>query len=374
MSKPNSILYVTCYLDNSGVTEINRQILAACQQSGIKVHVFTTDVLPANSANRQKAFEVLATTITIADNDERRSVKKAFIDLIKASKIDVIFICHSRWAYENIHIIKTAAPFSRIIDSLHTLEPFRLYGGFPDLSACKLVNPFLDGTIAISEHLIGYLSKYYDIPLEKLHFIPNGISLEKFHTVALQRRMFSAHNLEHQERRVGFIGRIVSQKDPILFVDVANRMLRSATNLKFIIVGTGPLLPKMKSAVNRIGLDESFLWYGDCLHIEKVLSTLDLLLISSKYEGVPLVAIESLAAGVPVVSTDVGAIREQLGEFVVLEKTGPRLAGRLAATSSSVLANGGPIYQFSDLKRFDIQRTAAKYISVFSNNPIPNGA
>ena len=102
---------------------------------------------------------------------------------------------------------------------------------------------------------------------------------------------------------VGFVGRLTGIKRPDRFVRVA----AAVPNATFVVVGNGPLreetLRDASSVNNVIFLD----WHDD---VSLILSALDVVVLTSDNEGVPLSLIEAAAAGVPVVSTDVGSVRE----------------------------------------------------------------
>jgi len=102
---------------------------------------------------------------------------------------------------------------------------------------------------------------------------------------------------------VGFVGRLTGIKRPDRFVRVA----AAVPNATFVVVGNGPLreqtLRNATSLNNVIFLD----WHDD---VSLVLSALDVVVLTSDNEGVPLSLIEAASAGVPVVSTDVGSVRE----------------------------------------------------------------
>ena len=102
---------------------------------------------------------------------------------------------------------------------------------------------------------------------------------------------------------VGFVGRLTGIKRPDRFVRVA----AAVPNATFVVVGNGPLreqtLRDASSLNNVIFLN----WHDD---VSLVLSALDVVVLTSDNEGVPLSLIEAASAGVPVVSTDVGSVRE----------------------------------------------------------------
>jgi glycosyltransferase involved in cell wall biosynthesis len=106
---------------------------------------------------------------------------------------------------------------------------------------------------------------------------------------------------------IGFIGRLETQKDPLLFLDVVGRLPGySAT-----IVGGGTLESAVRARIQRGGLSDvrmlGALSHQDTL---EVLSTLGVVVMTSRWEGMPILPLEAMWAGVPVVATNVGALDE----------------------------------------------------------------
>jgi glycosyltransferase involved in cell wall biosynthesis len=118
---------------------------------------------------------------------------------------------------------------------------------------------------------------------------------------------------------VGFVGRLTGIKRPDRFV----RLARAVPSATFVLVGNGPLRDEtVESAASLINV--KFLdWHDD---VSLVLSALDVVVLTSDNEGVPLSLIEAASAGVPVVATDVGSVREivehDVTGFVVRDERG----------------------------------------------------
>jgi glycosyltransferase involved in cell wall biosynthesis len=359
VATPEILLYATCYLDGSGVSELNLQILTACREKGIEVHVLTTETLPAEGVDRSSAFDQIATSIAPTGQMSESVKFSEFVALLRSQRIGLLFICHSTWTYRNLRKIPEAFPRLVIVDALHTLEPYRLAGGFPDLSGCGYVNSSLDRSIVISTQMKGYLERYYRVPSSKIHVVPNGVNVSRL-------RHLPRRKIGPDRATVGFVGRLVRQKDPLLFVDVARLMLKTNRDLKFSVVGQGPLRSAMERRVRRYGIGGQFRWQEHWELPEDIYPSLDLLLLTSKYEGVPLAALEAIVSGLPVVATDVGAIREQCGEFLRLVAPGPRVARRLGRAALEALSEQPPAPHQRSLEQFDIENTLAGYLAVFS--------
>ena len=106
----------------------------------------------------------------------------------------------------------------------------------------------------------------------------------------------------------GFAGRIVEQKDPREFLDIA-RHFADDPAAWFVMLGDGPLRLEIEQAVRTLGL-ERFLFVPATARPDDTMAAFDVTVLSSKWEPFGIVAIESLAFGIPVLAFDVGGIHE----------------------------------------------------------------
>ena len=107
---------------------------------------------------------------------------------------------------------------------------------------------------------------------------------------------------------VGFLGRYSPEKNPLLFLAIA-KSVAAKGNIKFIMGGEGPLNHQVEEKVRRLSNTRNFGYISDG---KDFLDQIDLLLVTSDVEGIPLVAMEALSMGIPVVSKNVGGISELL--------------------------------------------------------------
>jgi glycosyltransferase involved in cell wall biosynthesis len=121
----------------------------------------------------------------------------------------------------------------------------------------------------------------------------------------------NAHQQAHCDDRpftVGFIGRMVEQKNPLLFVEVMNQL----PGVAGVCGGGGPLLDAVKKACHCDQFSSRLEITGDLEHVEtlRLLCRLDVLVMTSLWEGLPILVLEAMYAGVPVVSVPVGGVPE----------------------------------------------------------------
>ena len=117
---------------------------------------------------------------------------------------------------------------------------------------------------------------------------------------------------------VGMVACFKPQKSPLDFIKLAFAVKNKFSNAKFIMIGDGVLFKKAHFLIKKLHLEGQVSLAGWRQDIPSILSCLDLFVLTSLWEGLPIVALEAMASGVPLVATDTGGI----AEVVVNGKTG----------------------------------------------------
>ncbi|OPL19673.1 MAG: hypothetical protein AVO35_01495 [Candidatus Aegiribacteria sp. MLS_C] len=118
--------------------------------------------------------------------------------------------------------------------------------------------------------------------------------------------------LDRVDGVVGSVMRFCTEKAPDIFVSTAEKVLERRPGTKFVMIGDGPLFSQTRKTIELRGIEGSFILTGSRDDVEDLIPAFDVFLITSRTEGLPRVLLESLAAGIPVVSTDAGGIHELL--------------------------------------------------------------
>jgi len=116
---------------------------------------------------------------------------------------------------------------------------------------------------------------------------------------------------------IGFVGNINPQKGLENFVDVAYKLLNINKKLKFVIVGNASkenskYLTKIKDKIHFLEMDDDIIFTGKVTDLRKILSIMDIFLMTSISEGTPVVILEAMAMEIPVIAPNVGGISEQI--------------------------------------------------------------
>jgi glycosyltransferase involved in cell wall biosynthesis len=171
------------------------------------------------------------------------------------------------------------------------------------------------GIIAISDTQKHELVNIHKIaPADKVKVIPLGFDLSEFvkDDFDARARVRDKYEIRENEVAVAIVGRLAPVKNHLFFLEVAKHLLKSHKQVKFFIVGDGtsrteiePIVDSLNNEFdNRITMTS---WIFDIAEFNK---GMDVMCLTSDNEGTPVSLIEAQASALPVVSTDVGGIRD----------------------------------------------------------------
>ncbi len=187
----------------------------------------------------------------------------------------------------------------------------RLWIGFFDLAGRLCYNQSSEIVSLFGKN--ARAQEHFGADAAKITLIPNGIRTEEFGELKQQRD--KRRQNEPGSRVVGFLGRVVSIKDVKTLLRTARKVHDELPEARFLIAGPTEEEPEYyrecQELVEQLGVQDCVSFLGPTKR-QEFLPRIDVMILSSISEGLPFVIIESLAAGVPVVSTDVGACSELL--------------------------------------------------------------
>ncbi|HEY7097726.1 MAG TPA: glycosyltransferase [Terriglobales bacterium] len=113
---------------------------------------------------------------------------------------------------------------------------------------------------------------------------------------------------------IGMIARLVPQKAPHIFLQAAAQVLRQRPNTRFLIVGAGPLDESLKTLSKSLGIDQQVHYLGYVANLSHVYSAMDASVLTSLYEGLPMVILESMYLRIPVILPRIYGVNEVVPE------------------------------------------------------------
>ncbi len=181
------------------------------------------------------------------------------------------------------------------------------------LSADRVTNRFSTHVIAVSESTRAFVVEKEGLPAARATTVHNGIDLDIFRPRPEQRAAARERwNLPSDAFIVAGIGRLTFQKNFALFLDVAARIVREHPRAFFVLVGTGEDESALRAQADRLGLGERVRFLGYVSDMPALWPALDCLLLTSRYEGLPITILEAMACGAPIVASNLDGMREIL--------------------------------------------------------------
>jgi|LSQX01.3.fsa_nt_gb glycosyltransferase involved in cell wall biosynthesis len=134
--------------------------------------------------------------------------------------------------------------------------------------------------------------------------LKNAIDVDKYafnEQIRLeQRRMYNIDN----KFVIGHVGRFSEQKNHKLIIEIFNELQKINNNAVLMLVGSGELEAVTREKVASLGLEEKVLFMGNCSNVNVLMQAMDLFILPSLFEGLPVAAIEAQAAGLPCIISD----------------------------------------------------------------------
>lgn len=203
-------------------------------------------------------------------------------------------------------------------------------------------------------------------------YINNAINLSRFQKKIYNRSALkSSMSIPFEAPVVGTIGRLELEKGYSYLLDAAKIVLDELPDVYFLFVGAGSLMSDLTNQSESLGISQRVIFTGPRNDVEALLGCMDLFACSSLWEGLPTTILESMAAGVPVIATNIpGAqalIKDRFSGWLVPSKNPSALAsGIKRMITSPVLRSELAKNASSCLGDFSIQHVARKHEDLYT--------
>lgn len=168
----------------------------------------------------------------------------------------------------------------------------------------RWVKPWTDHVVFVCDYVRQHLEPQLGYPPGKCSVIRNGIWQERF----LNRP--ASPGAVRPRIRFGTVGRLVPAKGHSVLIDAFASLAPRLPEAELRIFGDGPLEPQLRAQVQHLGMENRIRLEGRTEDASQVFESLDVFVFSSLNEGLPLVILEAMTAGLPIVSTRVGGVPE----------------------------------------------------------------
>jgi glycosyltransferase involved in cell wall biosynthesis len=256
------------------------------------------------------------------------AVRHNVLELIRRERPSIVHISHSLYGYEMLEAIKQVPDPPKVVAQFHNFEyrPDGSRGGYPHWVPARF-DRFIDAYSVVSDELAREVELILErevaprakrrapgsaaAPRSKVHRIYLGVDLDEFVPGAPMAAEI-AERRRPGRMNVLWIGRMTPQKNPGMLLDVVQAGGEIRETLHFHIIGDGPDRASFESRLHRSGLSGCCSLYPFQRRVRDWYEMADVLLLTSRFEGLPLVLYEAMAMGLPSVAPDVGGISELL--------------------------------------------------------------
>ena len=174
---------------------------------------------------------------------------------------------------------------------------------------------FVDRFVVVSDALRMKLIHDHGIPPMKVVRIYNGIEIDQYspqNNIAYRSKIRNEFGLNENHIICGAVGRLVWQKGFEYLIDAVPKILKPFPNAVIMIVGEGPLKDRLKARSERLRVQDQLIFTGFRSDIREILAAMDIFVLSSLLEGFPMIILEAMAMGKPIVATEISGVTEQI--------------------------------------------------------------
>ncbi len=242
------------------------------------------------------------------------SINPAIRRILKENKTDIL---HTHGGIAGL-FGRRAAQKSRTPVVVHTLHGIHYLHyrnralRFLSILLERRLSARTDAVIFVSEADLGQGRRFKLVPEAKMTLIKNGIdALEFQETEAFDKKKRELKwRLKLDPPVVGTVARLHRQKGIVDLLAAAPQIHLGRPEAKIVVIGGGPQERELRKKAQKLGLERFFVMLGERRDARELLSLLDVFVLPSLWEGLPLVLLEAAAMGKPIVATDIDGVRE----------------------------------------------------------------
>jgi glycosyltransferase involved in cell wall biosynthesis len=320
-----------------------------------------------DEANKRKANTIL---LNNRDTTSLFRILNGFVKLykfLKKNRIDIIQI-YGFWTNIGGRIAAKLAKVPVVITGQRTEDSWRKpIHSFLD----RFTSRWVDLYISVFNKGKELLIKRDRIPERKIVVVHNGIDLNWTNQVYRNNVNFPT---------IGMVAAFNQFKTQEVLIQAAPKIMEKFLNAKFILTGCGNTEKKMSEMINNLGLNSQFTLPGFIKDIRQILSQIDIFVLATRTEGLPVSILEAMAIGIPVVASNVGGILELIdnGNTGILVE--PYNSEQLASAIIEILQNPerasrmGKAAKERVKKYFTIEQMIARLETIYLNLAMKKGS
>jgi glycosyltransferase involved in cell wall biosynthesis len=295
-----------------GMGGADQQILIlarAMQARGHEVRIVAlTPLGPMGHEARREGIPTESLELRRSPGDLPRILR--LVRMLRDWRPDVL---HSHMVHANLlaRVVRPLARVPALVSTIHSIND----GGRLRMAAYRLTNPLADRVTIISRLAAERYLAIGAVPARRLEVVPNAVDTTRFRPLPGARAAIRTELGLGEEFVWVAVGRFQPAKDYPTMIRAFAR-LASGTTSRLLLAGQGPLRGDVETLIEAEGLGGRVRLLGVRRDVPELMSAADGYVLSSAWEGMPVVLLEAAAVGLPVVSTRVGGIPEVVEDGV----------------------------------------------------------
>jgi len=269
------------------------------------------------------------------------------------------------WLYSTIPARLAGA---RVVYTEHSVHenPSRLF-----LLWSKLMERLTDKIVVPSKHVRNLLHRRQHVDTSGVKVIYNGVNISRIDKKFDADAKRSELNISPGVKIIGIVARLVPVKNHECLIDAMEIIASRMYKCHLLIIGDGPRRTFLEKKVQDLGLGSIVSFMGNRKDVPELLKIMDLFVLCSNSEGFPVSILEAMAAGVPVVATNVGGVKEALADGLAGRLVSPANPKELADAMMEVLADPDTRRKFKEAARelineyFSVDIMVRRYMDVY---------
>lgn len=318
------VLYLITELNVGGAERVVQRLATQLSKHGYNVLVACL-FDPGAVADEIISAGVPVVDLGMRGKGDMRVIYRLF-RLLRSEKIEIL---HSHMFHANLlaALVGRLANVPIIIGTRHNVD----IGGMRREWVNRWALGFCDAVVAVSKEV--YEAQFQHSLTDQFKVvIPNGVQVEAFTSAdqSMVETLRQEWGIHPSVPVIGTVARFDEQKGHIYLLDAMVILMEQMSTAKLLLIGDGPLRSQMEGISEALSLSGSIIFTGIRHDVPEILALLDLFVLPSLWEGLPIAILEAMAASRPIVATRVGGVPEAVVDGVTGLLVPPRDSTALA--------------------------------------------
>ena len=227
--------------------------------------------------------------------------------------LNKFFKTHKEYKIIHCHMTNTASIYMPIAKKYGiTCRIAHSHSSFGKAGLLGVVTDFLQKSVyknstdwfACSKMAAEWLFPKWAIEQNKVQIIPNAVDASKFRFSKEKRKKIRKTLNVENKLVVGCVGRFRKEKNQIFLINILKELLNYNSDSILLFVGDGPLEQEVKEYSTKLGVKNNTVFLGSRNDVNDLMQAMDVLMMPSLFEGLPVTGIEAQASGLPVIASN----------------------------------------------------------------------